>query len=312
MLRLVIAMVLAMSATAAQGAEPGEFAGTWVMKIGERNLFVLTLTPEGDGMKGLFERPATFSSSNGTFANIRGGVRRDKVVRGRFEAGVLHLTIQNARDPKDEDAYAMTVKGGHAELAFDGLPAGVVVQPYVFERGPAAAAVAMDWEPNRLYVPGADSDVSNPAMKAIFDEDQRVRTEEKIDWQTVSRSDAERRQQTRKLLADGALHTAKDYEEAAFVFQHGDSPQDYLLAHTLAMVAVSKGDPTAIWIAAATLDRYLEKIGQKQIFGTQTATDAQGHWTQEPYDRELVSDALRQQLGVPPQSIQTEQLKAYQ
>jgi hypothetical protein len=96
------------------------------------------------------------------------------------------------------------------------------------------------------------------------------------------------------------------------VFQHGDRPEDYLLAHTLAMVSVSKGDPTAIWIASATLDRYLEKIGQKQVFGTQFSSDLQHHWTQEPYDRDLVSDAIRQQLAVPIQALQEEQLKALQ
>jgi hypothetical protein len=171
--------------------------------------------------------------------------------------------------------------------------------------------VANDWEPNRLYVPG-DSDTSNAGMKAIFDDDQRVRTTKNIDWNSVSKTDADRRQQTRKLLADGALHTGKDYEEAAFVFQHGDSAQDYLLAHTLAMVAVSKGDSTAIWIAAATLDRYLQKIDQKQVFGTQFLSDPKSRWTQDPYDRQLISDALRKQLGVPPQDIQNRQLQAYQ
>ena len=83
------------------------------------------------------------------------------------------------------------------------------------------------------------------------------------------------------------------------------------------MVAVSKGDPTAIWIAAATLDRYLENIKQKQIFGTQYSSSTpsgsqETTWTQEPYDRRLISDALREQLGVPRQALQTRQLQAYQ
>jgi len=241
---------------------------------------------------------------------MRGGVRHDVVARSRLADGTLHLTIQNAIDAKDEDSYAMTVKGDRADLVPDDLPAGVAVQPYAFERVPGGATVATDWEPNRAYTPG-DSDAPSAEMKAIFDEDQRVRSAEHIDWRAVGATDTERRGQTRKLLAAGALHTGKDFEEAAFVFQHGDSPQDYLLAHTLAMVAVSKGGATAIWIAAATLDRYLEKIGQKQVFGTQFSSDPRSKWTQEPYDRELVSDALRRQLGVPPQSVQAEQLKAY-
>jgi hypothetical protein len=105
----------------------------------------------------------------------------------------------------------------------------------------------------------------------------------------VAKADAARREQTRRLLEAGALHSGEDYRHAAFVFQHGDSPADYLLAHALAMVAVTKGEATAIWIAAATLDRYLQTIGQKQIFGTQFLTHSQNGrevWTQEPYDSE--------------------------
>jgi hypothetical protein len=288
-----------------------EFTGTWVLKIGQRNLFVLMLTRDGNNFSGWFERPATFSSTNSTFANMRGGVRRDALVRAEFKGDLLHFITQNASDPKDRDAYALKVNGEHAELSFDDLPPGAVMEPYLLERAPANSTVATDWEPNRLYVP-SDSDMPSVEMKAIFDEDQRVRTSGSIDWNAVSRTDAQRRQKTRQLLAQGALHTGKDYEEASFVFQHGDTAQDYLVAHTLAVVAVSKGDPTAIWMAAATLDRYLKKIGQKQIFGTQFSSGADHHWTQEPYDRELISDELRKQLGVPSQAMQSEQLKAYQ
>jgi hypothetical protein len=300
-----------LTATVALGAAPKEFAGTWAMRIGDRNLFVLTLTQDGEDMRGSFERPAEFSSNNSIFAGIHGGLRRDLVVRSRFADGVLHLTIQNAMDAKDEDSYAMVVKGDRAQLNFDDLPLGVVVEPRLFDRVPSGAKVATDWEPNRAYVAG-DSDVPSAEMKSIFDEDQRVRNAQQIDWKVVSRTDSERREQTRKLLAAGALHTGKDYEEAAFVFQHGDSPEDYLLAHTLAMVAVSKGHATAIWIAAATLDRYLQKIGQKQIYGTQFLSGQDRNWTQEPYARDLVSDPLRNQLGVPSQATQSEQLKTYQ
>jgi hypothetical protein len=126
-------VVLAASATCA-GSERGDFAGTWVMRIGDRNLFVLTLTPEVDVLRGTFERPAALSSSGGGFANMSGEVRRDPVVVARVKDGALHFTTQNANDPKDQDAYAMTVKGDQAELVFDDAPQGVVMQPYSFER----------------------------------------------------------------------------------------------------------------------------------------------------------------------------------
>jgi len=278
------------------------------MRLGDRNLFVLDLRASGASVTGSMSRPARFSGTNGAFANLRGGVRRDPVVRAELKDGVLHLVVQNANDPKDEDKYAMTLHGDTASLAYEDISGGAI-EPYVFHRASSGAQVATDWEPNRLYT-ASDSDLPSAEMHTIYTEDQRVREQPSADWQAVSRSDAERREQTRHLLATGALHTGKDYEEAAFVFQHGDSPNDYLLAHTLAMIAVSKGNATAIWIASATLDRYLEKIGQKQIFGTQFSSGPQHGWTQEPYDRSLISDAMRAQLGVPSQSQQAVQLKA--
>jgi len=99
---------------------------------------------------------------------------------------------------------------------------------------------------------------------------------------------------------------------AAFVFQHGDKPDDYLLAHTLAMVAVKKGQPDALWIAAATLDRYLQRSEKPQIFGTQfSKPNGQLQFTQEPYNRDLVSDGLRGELGIPPLDVQKIELSKY-
>jgi hypothetical protein len=149
--------------------------------------------------------------------------------------------------------------------------------------------------------------VGNLEMKSIFADDQRVRQPGyKGEWK-----DEPRRAKVRELLAKNALKSGIDFEEAAFVFQHGQTPDDFLMAHTLAMIAVAKGRQNALWIASATLDRYLQHIGQKQIYGTQyQVLDSQGrpsidgHWSQEPYDRTLISDALRHEIGVPTQAQQ--------
>jgi hypothetical protein len=294
----------------ALAAEMGDFAGTWAMRLGARNIFVLRLVPDGESMRGSWEHPGKFSNMGAAFANMRGGVRKDSVSNFRLIDGVLHFKVQNASDPQDEDGYAMRLEGNRAVLAFDDLQGGDVAGPDLFEGVEPNATVALDWEPNRLYT-ARDSEVSNTEMEAIYKEDQRVRLAVPINWDAVNKTDAKRREETKRLLASGELHTGRDFEEAAVVFQHGDTANDYLLAHTLATVAVSKGDATAIWIAAATLDRYLMKVGQKQVFGTQYSGYAQHQWTQEPYDRGLVSDALREQLGVPSQALQLEQLKAY-
>ena len=146
---------------------------------------------------------------------------------------------------------------------------------------------------------------TNPEMTAIFNADQAVRKgAAKIDWTKVAEEDAARRERTKELLEAGALKSGDDFWHAAFVFQHGSKPQDFLLAHTLAIIATARGRQDATWIAAATLDRYLRNIGQKQIYGTQYVMVPGQLTTQEPYDRTLISDALRTALGVPTQAEQ--------
>lgn len=107
--------------------------------------------------------------------------------------------------------------------------------------------------------------------------------------------DAERRKRVHMLLEQGALQTGEDFERAAFIFQHGFSSDDFLLAHIVGMVAVSKGDTKARWIAAASLDRYLQSLQQRQVFGSQVNNpDHQpGHWTLEPFNKNLVPDSVR-------------------
>ena len=166
----------------------------------------------------------------------------------------------------------------------------------------------------RTYAVQVESTTANVEMASIYEDDQKARQNgpaTRADWDAIGTADKVRRERVAALLAAGALHTPDDYRKAAFVFQHGEQSDDYLLAHTLALVAVAKGDQGAAWIAAATLDRYLQSVGQPQIYGTQflgagTAT------TQKPYNQPLISDALRTELGVPTQASHSEQLKTLQ
>ena len=84
-------------------------------------------------------------------------------------------------------------------------------------------------------------------------------------------------------------------------------PDDYLMAHTLSMIAVAKGDSSALWIATATLDRYLQSTGKPQIYGTQFKPGKEA--SQEPFNRKLISDSLRHEMGVPSLAAQQEQYK---
>jgi len=123
----------------------------------------------------------------------------------------------------------------------------------------------------------------------------------------------DREAQVRTLLAAGELKTGDDFEEAAFIFQHGNDAEHCLFAHVLAMEAVVKGNLSARWIAAATLDRYLQSIKQRQVFGTQYPLDPNlahpvanaqsapflSGRTLEPYDKQFLPDFVRLDFCVP-------------
>jgi hypothetical protein len=162
----------------------------------------------------------------------------------------------------------------------------------------------------------AETSSDNAELKQIFDADQKDRDApagKELDWNTIGPRDAARRKRVRELIDEGRLNTGKDYERASFVFQHGEGSDDILLAHVLAVTAIGKGDMDARWIAAATLDRFLQRAGQPQVFGTQFLTKTEnGHqtWTMEPYNRSLIGPNLRDANCVPDQDNQTEALTA--
>lgn len=180
-----------------------------------------------------------------------------------------------------------------------------------------AAAVAAVFLAMSAPAFAQDAPVQNNAeMADIYAADQSVRQvaperfRDRAFVAEMHAADAARRAQTRALLDAGALRTGEDYRAAAFVFQHGSTPEDYLLAHSLAVAAVARGSSESTWIAAATLDRYLQMTDKPQIYGTQTRKTRDAPATLEPYDRALVPDSLRAVFGVPPQAEQDARLAA--
>jgi len=134
-------------------------------------------------------------------------------------------------------------------------------------------------------------------LRKIYDEDQKNRND--------SEGDARRRAQVRQLIAEGKVQSGEDYYYAAFIFQHGQKPDDYLYAHVLATTALGKGFEPVKWLSAATLDRYLRSVKQPQIFGTQFGS-LFDDGDLDPYNKELLSDRMRQLWCVAPYSKQLE------
>ena len=138
---------------------------------------------------------------------------------------------------------------------------------------------------------------------------RQVKAPETLDWAAIAKRDQERESAVRSLLAEGQIETGTEFRFAALIFQHSDADGSIALAHVLAVTAVIKGDAAAKWLAAATLDRYLQRQKQPQLFGTQF-TQQEGQWTMAPYDRGTVPDSVRAVWCVVPLAGQDEGLKA--
>jgi hypothetical protein len=279
------------------------------MSLDGRPFMVLTLEPAGDAFSGTLARPRTMTTDGLAFSGIGGDIIAERVAGTTFDGTLLRLVAQDPTDPADTTEFEFRLTTADAA----GLkPAGAPFEPWPFKRhgGTETPRVAPGWDAARSY-PLVGPDVApNPEMAAIYQADQAVRQSLDVfeaQAERIAAEDAARRDRVRVLLDSGALGAAEDFRLAALVFQHGSEPREYLLAHTLALVALAKGDRSAAWIAAASLDRHLHAIGQPQIFGTKFSP---GALSQEPYDRTLVSDALRRELGVPAVDEQRKQMEA--
>ncbi len=150
------------------------------------------------------------------------------------------------------------------------------------------------------HVPAAEPDHSEVARLCEEDQaDRKPHDEPAPDGKAIVRRDQEREKRIKELYVAGELRTGKDFHRAALILQHGHEPEDYLLAHELCIVAIDKGDHEAIWLAAASEDRFLMNIGQPQRFATQYKSDSPGEPMHLYMVGEGVTDALRADFHAP-------------
>jgi hypothetical protein len=308
---LVAAALIGMAAVAGPAQAAGDPSGIWAMRAGGHVLGLVTVSRTSAGPDGWsvdLDRPAGTAFTQSHMAYGMTAVSEHRRLRSVGTSGdSLLLKYVDPKPDLANDVILFTpVAGGFATLGFKDAP----IEPILLTRARPGEAVERAWIKDQEY-PIDEPWPSNAEMTRLFDDDQAARKSPHIDWDVVAPQDAARRVRTRALLDAGALHSADDYWHAAFLFQHGDKPQDYLLAHGLAIIAAAKGRRDAPWIAAATLDRYLQSIGQKQVYGTQFGMRPGVPTTQEPYDRSIISDAMRLATGVPSQAYQEQQRARY-
>lgn len=110
----------------------------------------------------------------------------------------------------------------------------------------------------------------------LFSQDQSDRRKlslNQVDWLYVNPRDVERLNAAKKLIENGTSHlSGLDLWYLSFIFQHSDSPSDYLIANSLAKESFKKGFKKAVWIICASFDRYLVTTTGKQAYKTQYKT----------------------------------------
>ncbi len=311
-LAIALAMLVA-SETPGHAQTPPDLNGTWVLTVEGRPVLRLEIGEGPDGRITLTRPGSIQLAQAGGLNGVSGPVRTDTLTMTR-EGDTLRLVAEPPGAPGPRREYVVR-RVDDDRLAFS-FVGGPPMPPLVLHRPHDATTVLTDWGGDRIYGGSAltPSEPSNAELKALFDADQAARADgPNTDWSIVMGQDRERRAQTRAMLDAGGVRTGDDFFHAAFIFQHGEASDDYLLAHALAVTAVSRGRADAAWIAAATLDRYLQNIGQPQVYGTQfQIPHDDGPVTQGPYNRALIPDAARIAVGVPDLAGQDEQRAAYE
>jgi hypothetical protein len=139
-------------------------------------------------------------------------------------------------------------------------------------------------------------------LTKLYNDDQAdriFRPGQTTDWEAIGIRDEQREMRVKQLLAAGSLGSGTDYYHAAMVLQHASSPDDFLLAHDLCIIAISKGEGKAKWLAAASIDRFLVSIGRPQRFGTQFQSKKSFRPPMLVVVDPSVPDSLRKELDVP-------------
>jgi hypothetical protein len=289
-------LLLSLVPASADAAKPAE--GRWVIRASGRPILLLELRRDPSakgGWAGGLIRPIHFEAGSDfmVFSHVEGPAIKEPIVSSIERADEIELAVQG-RSELNQLIWKPSEEGGGTIQYRD-----FHFPPISFAPAAIDEQVPSEWDRSKTYTVVPEwSD--NAEMGRIYDADQAARQNPAtIDWAILGPEDKARRQQVRALLDAGKLRSGTDFYRAAFIYQHGSRPDDFLLAHTLAVIAAARGRSDATWIASATLDRYLQSVGQKQIYGTQFTAPPGKTTTQEPYDRTIVSDSLRSALGVP-------------
>lgn len=121
-------------------------------------------------------------------------------------------------------------------------------------------------------------ETDNLRLEELYEADQKDRQKvysSAAEVKELKQRDGMRRTLVSEMVARGEVSTPNDLYNAAVIFQHGDTPRDFLTAHRFASIASINGHRPARWLMAATMDRFLMSVGLAQVYGTQFEHNAE-------------------------------------
>jgi len=180
-----------------------------------------------------------------------------------------------------------------------------------------------------LFVDRSEYCLINYELASLYQADRQEHdSQPKVmtpEYQAMRARDLRRRERVLALVAADELHVAEDYYHAAWIMNHGDTPDEAKTAHELALRASDLGCRPACWLAAASYDRWQMYQGKPQKYGTNYVYDGCRHrlwdldpdttdeeraaWDVQPLAEQLrkMEEATRQQ---PPMSA--DELRSYE
>jgi tetratricopeptide (TPR) repeat protein len=158
--------------------------------------------------------------------------------------------------------------------------------------------------------PVQEPKTDNVELIEIYKNDQADRQSDNIDWSVVSVRDSLREVRVYQLLDSNKVRTARDYNHAAMIFQHGRDSIAYGMAVKLMLKSLELDSTANKWLLAAAIDRDLLSRNKPQIYGTQYFKMNEEPWQLREIDSTQITDAERIEYGVETLAQQREKVKA--
>lgn len=300
--RQFVALIALLSCGSITAQVHEDLTGSWIWSVEGQTALVINLTAGPTRLYGTMRRPSEFRLTTVADTWVLTDIALPVVTFELTDMGEgpdgIRLQFSAVDSDRSGDFMLRKTDDSSAILALNDNPASPRLK---LRRPRPETEVAVDWDEGRSYVLEVPPVPSNTELADIYAADQTDRQLlSDTDWTVVAPRDRARRERVREMLDSGQIRSGGDYLYAAVVYQHGSEPEDYLLAHALAMVAQAKGKAEAASIAATSLDWFLGAVERPQIFGTRYYYGAAGEpLKQDPFNRELLTDAMRTAVGVP-------------